>query len=306
MLVSCTATAKEGGRPNRTNFGVKVCSHKKVSYTWAGASSSNAYAEVNQEIDFSQSAASKIRLPLRKLETKYFIVFTNVPTDQPIDFLPMLDMMYANVMELLNMPAEYNIWKGKAAVYLFNTREQFINFEKNMYGNTITFQAAICHQHYTGEVRIATYNMKDKLYLQQLMVHEAAHGIIHRYKSPKRIPVWLNEGLADWAAMSTQADLKNYRVKKTLSVKFIKNKGYLPKAFFGKLNFIPEYYGSALAITDMLISKGKDKFIRFIDQIKSGSTWQDAMFAIYQLTPAKLITVYGESINIPALTIKAD
>ncbi|WP_432797697.1 hypothetical protein [Poriferisphaera sp. WC338] len=302
-IASCTAP-----RPKKpyTIPPINVASAAPESYAWPNATASNAITDLNQEINFSQSAASRIQLPLRKIETKYFILFTNVPEDQSIDFLSDLDQMYTNVIELLNMPPQLNIWKGKAAVYLFNTREQFIRFEKNMYNNTITFQAAICHQHYSGEVRIATYNMKDKEYLHQLMVHEAAHGIIHRYRSPHRIPTWLNEGLAEWAAMSTQQDQSYYTFKKRLSAKFIANKEHFPKTFFGPSDFIPEYYGTALAITDMLIAQGKTDFIRFIDHIKSGKSWQNALNTTYGMTPSALVAAYGNTIDLTSLTIKAE
>ena len=274
------------------------------AYTWQPKIAIASKDAIASEDHYANSVSASLNIQLKRYETKYFLLYTNIAPDAALKWEKQLDPIYAQLTELLSLPKNYNIWRGKAAIYLFKNKDQFVHFEKKYYKNDITYEAALCHQHYTGEVRLALYNTKDQLFLHQLFVHEMMHGIIHRYHTSKRIPTWLNEGISEWASHKIVGDAPMFKLKKDLSKKFLHNTGYLPNDFFGDYTFKPEFYGTAYTLTQTLNDISKNKFIQFIKLIKEHHTWQNALKTAYKMTPGELIQTYAKHIGLKKLPLE--
>ncbi|QDU34830.1 hypothetical protein KS4_29060 [Poriferisphaera corsica] len=274
------------------------------TYSWMPTNSNNMQSCIKAEKRYAKQVNEQLNINLTLYETDYFLLYTDLPKNNATHWRNQLDSMYKKLIRLLKLPHNYNIWAGKASIYLFNKKQQFIEFEKTFYKNKITFEAALCHQHYTGEVRLALYSLKDQLFMQQLFIHETMHGIIHRYKTSVRIPTWLNEGISEWAANQILGDAPSFRTKKLLSKNYLQKIGYLPSDFFSDYRFKPEFYGIALELTRSLMSRSQDNFIYLLTQIKNKKPWHKALKSTNDITPEELILSYAHSIGLEDLPIE--
>ncbi|MCH2204212.1 MAG: basic secretory family protein [Fuerstiella sp.] len=108
-------------------------------------------------------------------------------------------------------PSGQNVWRGKAVVVAFMQENSFHAFEQQVMGNpTSTGAQGICHTFPNGRVVVGCYRGESPSYFGVVLVHETAHGYIHRYRSTARIPSWINEGVADWVAAGPYRPLRQF------------------------------------------------------------------------------------------------
>ena len=272
-----------------------------TAMTWQQVDALDTQDPVAQDKAFAQRVARQLGLSFHLVETDYFLFYTNLSPREAYEWQRVLDLMYERVSYLLGIPKDTNVFKGKALVFMFAEKGQFAAFERQFYQHEVTLEAALCHQHDRGQVRIALYKLEDEKYLKQVMIHESAHGVVHRFHSPARVIVWLNEGIAEWTASRVLNYPQPYKWKKKVSAKDIRQKGQFDQAFFFPDAFPSQHYGTALAMVEILLRRGRPRFIRFIGAIKEGKTWQQSLRDEYDLSPDDLVRLYGQTINLPHL-----
>ena len=141
------------------------------------------------------------RLRMHLSETKYFLFLTDIPRHQLAPYIQNLDVMNEELGKAFGLPKGHNIWRGKAVIVAFNDRAMFLDFEKRFMNNPNAAGAqGICHSASDGNVVVGCFRGSRPNVFASVLVHETAHGYLHRYKSTARIPSWLNEGIADWVA----------------------------------------------------------------------------------------------------------
>ena len=270
--------------------------------TWNDVTPEQFEQLVEREKAMAAHVGNLLSVELNLIETDYFLFYTDLDPREAYEWQRVLDLMYERVGDLLDIPDGVNVFKGKATVFLFKHKEQFVAFERDFYQNNVTFEAGICHQHYTGEVRIAFHQIDDEKQLKQIMVHEAAHGVVHRFRSPRRIASWLNEGIAEWTANSVVNYKQPFKWKKRESARVIKERGTFDPDFFEDDRYKADFYGTSLAMVELLLRRGKPRFIAFVNGIKDGLTWQESLLEHYGMTPDDLILAYGRSIGMRDLS----
>ncbi len=271
------------------------------AWTWEAIDAADPADPVARDKAFAAHVAQALGLTFNVVETDYFLFYTNLSKREAYEWQRLLDLMYDRVSYLLGIPKGVNVFKGKALVFMFAEKGQFAAFERRFYEHEVTFEAALCHQHDTGEVRIALYKLEDDKYLKQVMIHEAAHGVVHRFHSPQRVVVWLNEGIAEWTASRVLNYTQPYKWKKKVSADHIRRQGRLDADFFQEGGFSAERYGSSLAMVEILLRRGRPKFVQFIREIKDGKPWQESLRDKYDLSPDDLTRLYGQTIGMPNL-----
>ena len=112
-------------------------------------------------------------------------------------------------------------------------------------------------------------------YFAGVIVHETTHGFLHRYKSGQFVPSWLNEGIADWVAMTVVRSDNGVRNKVKAGLERMRRLGTLGGDFFTAQYIAREQYGMAVAIVDYLLRRNPKGFREMIEGIK-GRKWQAA------------------------------
>lgn len=241
-------------------------------------------------------------LPLRVVETTYFLIVTDIAESEVNTYIKYLDKLYAEMCRAFGIPENYNIWCGKCVIVAFQNRPDFIRFEVEMMKNTGNARQAggLCHSQSSGRVIISLFKKDFTDRFATVLVHETSHGMVARFLSDANLPSWLNEGMAVWIAEYIVPQDSTLEKSQKASVTALLAQQTLAGFFEGDKT-PGDLYGCASAIVGILLEVDKDKFRQFVTDIKLGHTQESSLMKNYDLTFDDVTTEYGRRIGLPQL-----
>lgn len=237
-----------------------------------------------------------------KVETQYFVFFTDMPPAHVAAYIANLDKMYDQLCVLFSVPQGTNIWLGKCPVIVFASSNDFRTFEARHLDNPETQGiAGLSHQWSDGRVLTVCGRGDDPVFFAAVLVHETSHGFLHRIRSTSRIPPWMNEGIADWVAAVVVPQSDHIANRMNGAIPQIKATGTLDGLLSSNGRIDGWQYGVAATMTQFLVTTDANAYRGLITAVKEGFTWQQALELTYGITPAQLVSAYGKQLGFPAL-----
>lgn len=237
-------------------------------------------------------------------ETHEFLFCSNIPDEQIAPYTKALDNMHDMMCEMYGIKKGEPVWKGKCLVMAFLDKSEFLSFEKVFLKNTDTPAQVygLCHSYSDGKVIMSCYRGDNPSEFAKMLVHETSHGFIHRYRTPARLPTWINEGMADWIAQALVPQDNTVKRRQQEAITRMYQTRSMGEKFLTTNDYIePWQYGTASSITDFLIKNDKQAYTRFIQGIKEGMKWEQSLQAAFKITPEQLVAAYGKAIRVPDL-----
>ncbi len=239
---------------------------------------------------------------LQVAETHEFIVASDIPPAELRPFLASLDTMHDLLCDLYGIPRGEPVWKGKCLVIAFRDVAAFKAFE-GRFMNTVVPERThgLCHQSDSGRVVMACHRGTTADAFAHMLVHETSHGFNHRWISPRRLPNWLNEGLAEWVGTQVVPRSRQVPLKEAEARAFMQSAGSLGPGFFTAENIQPVQYGIASQLVRFLVTRDRGKFAEFVRGIKEGMTPEESFQATFDGSLEDLVTAFGRAGNLPGL-----
>ena len=213
-----------------------------------------------------------------------------------------LDGMYKMMVQMYRLPAKARVWRGKAMIFAFLTEEQLQSFEMKFFQHRTGGAYGLCHSMGGGKVVVSCYRGNRTAEFGHMLVHETSHGFIYRYKTPTRLPSWVNEGMADYIgqAMVPASEAVARREKQAIErMQITRNLGGDFFSLSHNISF--SQYGIASSLTAFMIRTNKAAYVRFIEEMKEGVPWDEALKNCYDVTPEELVSFYGRAFGVPDL-----
>lgn len=135
---------------------------------------------------------------LSQTDAGEFILFTDLD-EKATKEAAALERMYRALVRTLELPAETRLFQGKAVVFLLTKRDEFVHLEREAFGVDPNGAIGMCHLR-DADVFVVCHKAEDETAYMSTLIHETVHGFMYRYKSPAELPIWANEGLADYIA----------------------------------------------------------------------------------------------------------
>lgn len=233
------------------------------------------------------------------VETKYFLLYTELPAKETAFWASQLDGMYEMCMELFQVPQGLNLFWGKAVVFIFPSRERFRVVEAAAFQHMVPEGVTgLCHMR-GPKVFINSFRDKDELAFASTLLHETTHGIMHRYLTPKRLPTWANEGFAERIAHTAmaRANLRNEtgERRRKQGVKYMRTNGDVARVVrmrYGDGSWPGEDaigYAVGYVMCNFMLdvvprlapSTDKDRFKEWVVAVKRGKPWEQALVEDY-------------------------
>ena len=269
---------------------------------WEDLTSAQQEEWIAKHKEFVEGVNTKLTLThLVLIETKYYLFYTDMAPQTVGIYIAYLDAMYEELCRAFGIPPGKNIWCGKCVVVATESKEAFDEFETLAYGQSKDGVQGLCHSARDGNVVITVWKGKQQIFFANVLVHETAHGFLHRWKSTVHIPSWINEGVADWVAATVVKDKAVPRRQKD-AVERVRQTGSLGGNFFDESqNIEPWQYGVASSLVEMLLRQDATKDRALLTGIKEGLSSDESLKAAYNLTPEELIRAYGTLAGVPNL-----
>jgi hypothetical protein len=238
----------------------------------------------------------ELHLQLRELQTPHFIVFTDWDLSEEQFLRTNLEGAYGAVSRQFDIPAKQNVFVGKLPVFMFARRVDFEHYAEKFddlppnnqilgyyagngtgSGHMAMWKPSISG----GEAQRAAAERQ----WAYTLTHEFTHAFVDRYQTSRRIPRWLNEGIAEVIAQS-QFPQQNRRVyarqvaSEARPIDIVFDDDQMPGG---------EWYPVMQTLVETLVAQDHSRFLTYFDAIKAGENPQKALQRIYGWTYEDLV-----------------
>ena len=232
-------------------------------------------ADAKAALALTRAAASKVsdemHLNLKEVESDHFLIFTDWDPSSYNFIRQNLEAANTCVSKQFEISPSENIFVGKLGVYMFNKHEDFLRF-------------AVMHDHLPANPNIQGYyasgggemahmamskpafgaGHEKEIEWAYVLTHEFTHAFVARYRTTRRIPTWINEGIAEVIASSQFPRDVRYqatevaRSHQSLAPLFNDRAGIQSGAMYPVMR----------TVTALLISTDRKKFLSMFDEVE--------------------------------------
>jgi hypothetical protein len=209
-----------------------------------------------------------------------------------------LDRMYARLARIFDLPEGENLFWGKAVIFVFRDRDRFRIVEAESFGQLVPrWSAGLCHP-IGPKVFVNFYRQPTDREFAAILVHETVHGFLHRYRTPRRLPTWANEGFCDWVASVSfdRSPVDEMRRPGALTylrgggdIQSILDMSYLDGSWPG-----PDSVGYAVGylMVGLMIQDRPHRFGDWVKAVKAGKDWERALAEDFGVPRARLVETF--------------
>ena len=270
------------------------------SYTWGLDRDRGAIT--NEMKQWSANAMRKMGVRLRLVETDYVLFYNDLDPTEATKRARLLDRTYLSLCRDFNLPKNVNIWYGKAVVFAFEHKTDWVAMEQIVFKNAKAKESTgFCHNSKRGDVVITAYRQRDESRFAAVLVHEATHGFLHRYRSQTVVPNWVSEGLAEAVSQSIVPVARYHESREKRAIAELHTRGSIGKQYFTCQQIEDWQYGASMSLTKFMIRSNHQRYVAFINGLKDGMPWQESLERNYGTSVEKLINAYGQSVGIKGL-----
>lgn len=229
------------------------------------------------------------------LETPRFLIWTDWAAAEHDALRTWCEEMYEVVSRQLGMPPQVNVFAGKCPVFCMRSKKRFRKIARLLDNYDGTNALGYTSSNSNGHTHVVVCRQggspvgRDAF--AATLVHEATHAFLHRYRSGRRLPAWLNEGLANYVAEAVLGDrCSNAETAAAAARAVIVGNYPLDPIFSEKGPLAARYYPVAHSVVSFLIKLDPAAFTRLIDGIKQGTPTEKALEQCYNLNLKTLET----------------
>lgn len=240
-------------------------------------------------------------------ETNHFLFVSNIPSQQVGPCVASLDRMYEWMCKLYGVPRDHKVWLGgKAPIFAFLDHAEFDAFEDRYFPDaretlrTLANVYGLSHLQDNGEVVISCWRGNDPNDFGQMLVHETSHGFIHRYKTKARLPNWVDEGMADLIGAEMVPASSAVKKREYQAFQRLAQQGSLGGMLTAE-RIDAWQYGVASSLNRFLLQSDRTKYVAFIEALKEGQKWDEALRTAYGAPPEALLAAYAQQLKLPNL-----
>lgn len=222
------------------------------------------------------------------IETDHFLIFSAWSRGNDKALRDICEKMYRAMCKQFDIPPAENIWAGKCPIYIFWETRHYEQFTTKVDERRMSAAAGYTAQR-GAFAYIVMNRCETRTRFYEVLVHEATHAFLARYRTNRTVPRWLNEGLAEYMAAELvpgcSAEEKYLSATRT-AVRENRN----VSSVFKTVEMNNFDYGIVQSIVRFLIARDRKAFIKLIRLIKDGKPEAAALHEAYKLTHAAMLT----------------
>ncbi len=257
-----------------------------------------AMSGLRQRID---AAFQKHGVRLRTKESEHFILYSVMGDADTKRVLGLLETTYSTMDSLLSFNAEGSLFLGKCVVFVFAERDAFVEFELDFFRNPRGKMAGgYCH--YVGAFPMLNfYRGPDEQFFLRTLVHEATHAVMYRFRTPARLPAWANEGLADFIAgqigTTSNHTSEAWQHAKSFAMQNKDPMTVVRQSYEQGTWPNDDSYPLSHMMTRYLVKRDQSAYKAWIEDVKAGTDWEDAMASRFGSPPASVMAEFSKDMR---------
>lgn len=225
------------------------------------------------------------------VETAHFIVYSELDRARTADWALRLERILTGLEFVLNpgvdpsarkKPLQIQPW-GKVVVFIWDQQDRFKMVEAESFRHLVP-NSAIAVSHFSGpKAFVNCWRDLDDEAFEWALITETVHALMHHCGSPRRLPAWANEGLAELIAARANKFSNLGRDRRKQALEFIRKDGnvnaildlkYEDATFPG-----PDGVGTPVGglVLELMMNEKPAKLVQWIVKVKIGKDWVAAM-----------------------------
>jgi hypothetical protein len=234
-------------------------------------------------------------MQIAPVETDFFLFYSDMPRRHAQKWVRELDIMYKKLAGQFDLAEGENIFWGKAVIFVFNSRDRFRLVEAESFGHLAPEWAdGLCHP-LGPKVFVNFYRQPEDERFAAVLVHETVHGFMHRYRTPMRLPIWANEGFADYLASVLFRNSPVDQLRRRTGLRYIRRNGdvnavldmsYMDGSWPGPKEI---GYSVGYLMVELMIRDRPQEFGAWVDAVKDGKEWEQALIDEFGVTRQQLV-----------------
>lgn len=262
---------------------------------WGDLSDETMQQGVETLRGFAQRTQSELGIELKLYESDRFMLLTDVDAEVVKAASEGLVRSYRAVSILLGDDPDGNIFVGKCLVVLFDKRVDYYRFQEMMHDTDARGTGGLSHGFGNGHAHVAAFARNNDRQTNHILIHEVVHAYLHRYKSPRPLDDWVNEGLAEHIAHAIEPPPGSALNLKSRLV--LEGKQGLGEWFFEGENLAAWQYDVAGALTGYLLKRSRTAYPKLIASLKEGTPTDESLEKTYRMSPAKLTLRFKQQLD---------
>ncbi|MEM7624983.1 MAG: hypothetical protein AAF333_05090 [Planctomycetota bacterium] len=267
---------------------------------WKQLSPEEHARRTNAAREWTQGHLDAIGVEYTVTETAHFVLFSDTSLGRrDREFtLNLLEEMYQQCLDMFALGPDDQVYAGKCTLVVIRRPEDFFAYEKQAYNRVTNALGGVCHYLPNGDVQIVAHRSDDEWFFRKMLVHENVHGFVHRYRSQASIPIWMNEGLAEYIAhrIVPQSTVVESR-RREAHGEFHRNRDMYE--IFRRWPGGQWPYGISYGLTELMIDGDRLAYRQLFHDIKDGVDWVEALQNNFRVDPPGLISLYCQVHNLP-------
>lgn len=246
--------------------------------------------------------ADEFGMKTREIETDHFLIFTDWD-EREFDFLKRnVELAYAVVARQFNMSPRDNIFVGKLPIYMFSTKGTFLKFGTNvdripmsrfMGGYYRGSEEGIGHMAMPKpDIKNGDVAEAERMW-GYILVHEFTHAFVARYRTNRKVPTWINEGLAEVIASRAFPDKDRSRDARWAA----RYDDSIADIFDDDIPKTSYQYPVMQTLVELLLADNPRGFLNMFNAIKDGTEPREALAKSFRTDYVELEVVWRNKVK---------
>jgi len=226
--------------------------------------------------------------PLALVETEHFLIWTDWESRTRPALAEWCEGLYATLCALFDLAPSEPVFLAKCPVFCWQTRGRFERFARGFDGHDVTnaegYTRSIERNGHVHVVLVRGGRSREAYdRFAATLVHEGAHAFIHRLYTPRLIPHWVNEGMAELTAERVLGE-RCFTAEKAdlLATQYVRYNWPI-EDFLSRAGPIEVFeYPLAHSVVAHLESLGRGRLAGLVRGLKEGQTLEAALAGHYQ------------------------
>ena len=246
--------------------------------------------------------AEQYDMKVREIETDHFLIFTDWD-EREFDFLKRnVELAYAVVARQFRLNPKDTIFVGKLPIYMFASKGAFMKFGTDV--DNIPMSRFI-GGYYSGEedgnghmampkpdIKNGNVAEAERMW-GYILVHEFTHAFVARYRTNRRVPTWINEGLAEVIASEAFPDKNRGRDARWAA----RYEDSLASIFDDDLPKSAYQYPIMQTLVELLLDENPRAFLNMFNAIKDGTEPKEALAKFYRTDYVELEVTWRKAVK---------
>lgn len=232
---------------------------------------------------------------IEPIETSQVLLYTDLERYEAIQIAKQLDQVAHRFAVTMRRNPLRSLFWGKAVVMIFSEQEVYERVQAEAFGYLARPTDLAIMLPVGPKVFLLSHREGDRRRSELELLRHFVFGLMHRHESPRRLPAWANEGLAEWLTHEVVGEASwLMKERRRMAYDLIRGDEPLPPIF--RVGYGDERWDAAQPIiaplgallVEYMATQQPNGFPLWVQAVKQGEDWDAALKRYFGLTPAQL------------------